>query len=787
MKNTINILDGTIFVTSDERGDISGSPENPHGFFAFDTRFLSRWVMTLDGQRLSSLSIDDLAYNAAQFFLAPSTGTTYVDAPLSVMRRRSVGRQMGEHIAIINHSGERKDLVLHIDLAADFADLFEVKDALEKRGEAYHRVEPERLVLGYKRDEFTRETHIFGGPDAQIAPGSITYNVSLEPHDEWSTEVQAVPVVPGLPGWDLASPAMAASDGATDVDQWLESAPGLKSDWRPIERIYQRSITDLAALRFDLPRSQSQKMPAAGLPWFMAPFGRDSLITSYQALPFVPSLAETTLRTLASYQGRKVDPFRDEEPGKILHELRYGELTAFEERPHSPYYGTADATTLWLILLDEYERWTGRVDVVREFEQVARAAVGWIDEFGDRDGDGYIEYERRNAETGLENQCWKDSWNSIIFADGQLAPLPRATCELQGYAYDAKMRIARLAREIWQDPAFADRLEREAKELKARFNRDFWIAERGGYFALALDGKKRQVDALTSNIGHLLWSGIVDEDKAPHVVAQLMGNRLFSGWGVRTMATDDGGYNPIGYHVGTVWPHDNSIIAMGLRRYGYNVEAARIAAGILEAATFFRDRLPEAFAGYARGLTRYPVEYPTACSPQAWATGAPLLLLTATLGMRPEGSRLHSAPVLPHGIQNLELANVPGRWGRESVGADAADTIMAALGSAASEAPASVTELFERLDNRVGSVAGRTDRTSIRFDLGEGECWRVAVDHGHLSVGRSDEDADCVIETNEETLRDLLSGHQRAQTAALSGRVKVKGDVAIAAKIGRLF
>src|SRR5437870_3554494 len=262
-------------------------------------------------------------------------------------------------------------------------------------------------------------------------------------------------------------------------------------------------------------------LPAAGLPWFMAVFGRDSLITSYQALPYTPELAETTLQVLAARQGSRVDDFRDEEPGKILHELRLGELTAFEERPHSPYYGTADATPLFLVLLDEVERWTGNVDLVRELEAEARAALAWIDDYGDRDGDGYVEYERRNTDTGLENQCWKDSWNSILFSDGTNSKLPRATCEIQGYVYDAKRRCARLARDIWNDRELADRLERDAVDLKTRFNRDFWMADRA-CFALALDGDKRQVDSRTSNIGHLLWSGIVDDDKADAVAGHLM-------------------------------------------------------------------------------------------------------------------------------------------------------------------------------------------------------------------------------------------------------------------------
>jgi len=366
---------------------------------------------------------------------------------------------------------------------------------------------------------------------------------------------------------------------------------------------------------------------------------------------------------LAAHQGKRVDDFREEEPGKILHEIRLGEMTAFEDRPQSPYYGAADSTMLFLILLEEYERWTGDRALARELEREARAAIGWIDNYGDRDKDGYVEYERRNPKTGLDNQCWKDSWDSIAFHDGTIAPTPRATCELQGYVYDAKRRTARLAREIWGDPAWADKLEREAAELKRRFNKDFWIPERG-FFALALDGKKRKVDSLTSNIGHLLWSGIAEDDKADSCVKHLMSDELFTGWGIRTMASSEGSYNPIGYHVGTVWPFDNSFVAWGLRRYGFKEEAAQIADGILEAAEFFGGRLPEAFGGYERSQTKYPVQYPTACSPQAWSTGTPLLLLRTMLGLEPHGEHLVVDPALPRGIGHLELLDIPGRWGR---------------------------------------------------------------------------------------------------------------------------
>ena len=448
-----------------------------------------------------------------------------------------------------------------------------------------------------------------------------------------------------------------------NLERWIDEAPRLECDSESLKATYRRSLVDLAALRFSPLIAGGRSLPAAGLPWFMTMFGRDSIFTSLQALPFTSELAATTLRALGDWQGVGLDDFRDEDPGRILHEMRYGELTAFEERPHSPYYGSVDATPLYVVLLDEYERWTGDRALVRELEVEARAALNWIDEYADLQGTGYVWYKRRNEKTGLENQCWKDSWDSISFRDGRLPGFPRATCELQGYAYDAKLRGARLARLVWKDPAFADRLEKEAADLKRRFNRDFWV-EDGEYFAIALDADGEQVDALASNNGHLLWSGIVDKSKAKALARHLLGPRLFSGWGVRTLAEGEGRYNPIGYHVGTVWPFDNSFIAWGLRKYGFKEEAAVIAGGILDAAQFFAGRLPEAFGGYKRAETMYPVQYPTACSPQAWSTGAPLLLLRTMLGLEPLGDHLVVDPALPSAIGHLELLDIPGRWGR---------------------------------------------------------------------------------------------------------------------------
>ena len=665
--DTVSILEGSTFVVSDRRGDVDASPTDTSGLFHMDTRFLSRWVLRVNGDRPSPLSTDDLQYFSAQFFLVPGTGTVYVDSPLSVVRKRAVGDGFHEDLTILNHSAEPKDLDVRVDVGADFADLFEVKDALKKKGQYYHKIEGNKLILGYRREKFVRETWISSSLPAHIDQRGLSFKVHLDGHGEWTTGLDVTARGAGTSD-DPTEPKYRHSDDkprpeGVNLDQWLNGAPQLTSSWMPLEQTYRRSLIDLAALRFFSLIFPDSALPAAGLPWFMAIFGRDSIITSLQALPYESELARTTLRVLGARQGTTVDDFRDEEPGRILHELRLGEMTAFEERPHSPYFGSTDATPLFLILLDEYERWTGDAELVKSLRREARAALRWIDEYGDRDRDGYVEYDRRNKETGLENQCWKDSWNSILFADGTLAPLPRATCEIQGYVYDAKIRCARLARQFWNDPALADQLEQQAADLKRRFNKDFWVDDRK-FFALALDGQKRKVDSLTSNIGHLLWSGIVDDDKAQHCVDHLMGDKLFSGWGIRTMAEGEGGYNPIGYHVGTVWPHDNSMIAWGLRRYGYREEAARVAMGILEAATFFRYRLPEAFAGYPREQTRFPVEYPTACSPQAWATGAPLALITTLLGLQPIGKKLLVDPAIPQAIGRIELLNISGPWGK---------------------------------------------------------------------------------------------------------------------------
>lgn len=634
---TVSVLEGSTFVVGDRTGDVRPGEGREHGFFSDDTRFVSRWVLHVDGAPLVVLGLDQGTHFLAQFFLAPD-GDLGEPVPYSVMRRRLLDQVWTEELTIVSHRHEASEVSVRVDVDADFADLFEVKDGLVGDRDIDWRIsDGGTLTLSYENGAFRRAVEIATSPPARLTDGALAYTLMLRPGETWSATFVVTPCS-RQPGAAFAARGVRGSIDEQraakelELERWLAQAPVLETDDDALARTYRASLTDLAALRLHPDLDLAAALPAAGLPWFMALFGRDSLITSFQALPYLPGLAATTLRVLAARQAVTRDDFQEQEPGKILHELRFGELTARGERPHSPYFGSADATPLFLVLLDEYHRWTGDDALVRDLEGAARAALFWIEDSGDIDGDGYVEYERRNVETGLLNQCWKDSWDSMQFADGRLATGPIATCEIQGYVYDARRRGARLAREVWGDPALAVRLDRQADELRERFRRDFWMPERG-YCALALDGEKRQVDALSSNIGHLLWSGLLSDEEAHATASALLGDALFSGWGVRTLSSDAGGYNPLGYHTGTVWPHENSLIAAGLARYGHDEAAARITSAILGAAPHFEHRLPEVFAGYPAAVTGVPVAFPTASRPQAWAAGAPLLLLTTLLGL----------------------------------------------------------------------------------------------------------------------------------------------------------
>ena len=653
----IIVLAGPTFMVSDARGDVSTEVEQPEGLFHHDMRHLSQWAVRVNGRSLEAMAAEEIGSDRAVIYLQEPTGSVYSNPTLSIVRRRHVDGSLHESLEVSNHDVEQVRVSLSLAFAADFADIFEVKDHLGKAGSYYQDLGHEHVTLGYRREGYRRETTVYAGPGFYTRE-SVEFQLVLDPGQTWRREIE-VNVDAG------GSPVPPRPIEVPSVEEWLAEAPELETDSEELRHLYRQSLVDLAALQFHPDTERTGPVPAAGLPWFMALFGRDSLITSFQALPYAPGLARGTLLALAACQASDFDDFRDAEPGKILHELRHGELVHFRQRPHSPYYGSVDSTPLFLVLLDEYERWTGDVETVRELEPHARAAIRWLEEYADLDGDGFIEYATRNPQTGLVNQGWKDSWNAIIHPDGRIATRPHAVCEVQGYAYDARRRAARLARDLWDDQPLASRLEQDAAELRRRFEEAFWLPT-DGFYALALDAAKEPVRTLASNMGHLLWSGIVPEDHVDQVAAHLLGDQMFSGWGVRTLAAGQASFNPMEYHNGTVWPHDNALIAAGLVRYGRREEAARIARGLLDAGPHVAHRLPEALVGAHRDDVAIPVPYPSACSPQAWAAGTTLMLITAVLGLDIGAGRLLTAPHLPDRVGRVELRGVPTRFGRLS-------------------------------------------------------------------------------------------------------------------------
>ncbi|HEY7281921.1 MAG TPA: glycogen debranching N-terminal domain-containing protein [Actinomycetota bacterium] len=654
----VQILRGSTFMLSDPHGDVAGGSLG--GLFHEDTRFLSRFTLTVNGARPSLLSSGAGDYDSAAFFLTNTDQDGIPGRSMSIQRFRFVGDGLTEVISVTGHVTVPLALELRLSCAADFADLFEVKrEDFRKLGtfRSDHDAMSGVLVFEYRHDTFTAACRVHSSEPAVIEGDDLVFHVRLEPRQTWKTRIQVAVRMGTREFAPLDEMERAASmaliqwrEGSPDLRRWRSEVPTVQTGWDLFDLAYRTSIADLAALRLQAEvEGNDYSLPAAGLPWFMAIFGRDTIVTSYQSLLIGPDLAKGALRALAALQGAEVNDFKDEEPGKILHEIRFGELTVLGEMPHRPYYGTSDATPLWLILLHEYWRVTGDAETVAALRGNAMRALEWIDRYGDRDGDGYVEYATRSAR-GLLNQGWKDSSNSVAFSNGEPAAPPIACCEIQGYAYDARVRTAELAERVWGEPDLATRLRAEAAALFDRFNADYWIDARGGYYAEALAGEpgsKRVVDSMTSNMGHLLWSGIVPPDRAALVVRQLFGDAMFSGWGVRTMSAADAAYNPVMYHNGTVWPHDNSLISAGLARYGYRREANRIAQSMVEAAGYSAYRLPEVFAGYPRAESGFPVRYPTASSPQAWATAAPFLWLRLILGAEPADGTLHVDPLVP--------------------------------------------------------------------------------------------------------------------------------------------
>ncbi len=510
-ERTLSVLDGSTFVVGDRLGDVQAG-DLAHGFFSDDTRFVSRWTLSVDGAPLVLLGLDQDAHFAVRFFLAPRMGPDE-QAPCSVIRRRCIDRVWLEEIMVINHRHERRPIRVTLDVDTDFADLFEVKaDAVGRRDITWES-DDTSLTLAYRRGSFERSVSIASSRPAEVTRNGLAFDLVLDHDEQWAVTLRVTPRS-AQPGRTFVPRARSGSlDGverakATELEEWLADVPAIQAQDASLARTYRASLTDLAALRLQPDLDDPGTLPAAGLPWFMALFGRDSLITSFQALPYLPTLAASTLRVLAARQAVERDDFHEREPGKILHELRHGELTATGVQPHSPYYGSADATPLFLVLLDEYHRWTADDALVRALEPNARAALAWIADSGDLDGDGYVEYSRRNEATGLINQCWKDSWDSIRFADGTIASGPIATCEIQGYVFDAHRRSARLARDVWGDPALAERLELLAAGLRGRFHQDFWLP---GARLPRPGARRRQAPGRRADLQHrpsaLVWPG----------------------------------------------------------------------------------------------------------------------------------------------------------------------------------------------------------------------------------------------------------------------------------------
>jgi glycogen debranching enzyme len=659
----LRILEGSTFCICDELGDFTADVT---GFFSDDTRFVSRLNLTVNDKRPLLLSSGRIEYFSAAFFMRNPLAGGLEQDELSIRRERFVGHDgMQDAFVVQNASMRRVEFELAIEVGSDFADIFAVKDhdfALGDplRADPLPPLQPARWDGDRKQfvlsdgGDLALQTQVIFSQDGRVEDSTVRFALALEPRERWELSLEVFPLTDG----DEVTPRFAERRFGEEVGRvrdslaaWQLRVPQLRTSWDALDRGFSQAVSDLASLRMRSGNAGIGKLPAAGVPWFMTVFGRDTIITCLQTLLFGPELARTALEVLADLQATSDDGTIDAEPGKIVHEVRHGKAA---RRWHERYYGTVDATPLYLILLSEVWRWTDDFALMRDLKGPALAALEWIDRYGDRDGDGFVEYERRN-EDGLENQSWKDSGDSQRFHDGSLAQAPIAPVEVQGYVYDAKRRIADLAREVWRDRELATRLEREAEELRKRFDTAFWISERDGYYALALDGEKRQVDALCSNIGHLLWSGIVRPDRVDAVVDRLMGEELWSGWGVRTMSTADAGYNPLSYHNGTVWPHDNSLIAQGLARYARWPEAQRIVQRMLMAGRHFQYQLPEVFAGMRRSETPFPIAYPTAARPQAWAAGTPVLLLQVLLGLQPDRRRHALESVAP-----LELPSWAG-------------------------------------------------------------------------------------------------------------------------------
>ncbi|MHB8341322.1 MAG: amylo-alpha-1,6-glucosidase [Mycobacteriales bacterium] len=651
----VTLVEGVTFCICGRSGDIRAGAEQ--GLFFRDTRFVSRLVLEVDGATLEPLSTSSSAPYAATFVTRRPPRAGVADSTMLVLRRRYVGNGMLEEIVLRNLGREPAGVSLSLTVEADFADLFEVK---ESRVRAREGIERSVLVGGlraiYRRGAESRGVTVTaeGAPVAQ--EDRLLWQVVVPPGGEWVTSVQVVPSMDGVdvPALYRAGQPVEASQPAAQLAAWMRETPAVQTRDERVAAMLDTAAEDLGALRIFDPEHPDRAVVAAGVPWFMTLFGRDALLTSWMLLPLDTSLALGTLQTLAGMQGQRVDPLSEEQPGRILHEVRSGLGTPLALGAGNVYYGSIDATPLFVMLLGELRRWGLAPAEVDALLPHADRALEWIEQYGDRDGDGFVEYQRA-TDKGLVNQGWKDSFDAIVFAGGSLAEPPIALAEVQGYVYAAYLARAHFARER-ADQGAARHWGAKAAALKKHFNEAFWLADRG-YYALALDRDKRPVDSLASNMGHCLWTGIVDESKAASVARHLMSPEMFTDFGVRTLASSMGAYNPMSYHNGSVWPHDNGIVAAGLMRYGFVAEAQRIALAMVDAAAAFGARLPELFCGFDRGEFAAPVPYPTSCSPQAWAAATPLHLLRTLLRFDPwvPFGRVWCSPAIPERLLPLRI------------------------------------------------------------------------------------------------------------------------------------
>jgi glycogen debranching enzyme len=661
------------------------------GFFARDTRFVSGWGMRINGRRPLLLNSSPVEAHSARFeftnaLLRDERGEIEARS-LSIRLDRTLSGGVHEDLGIVNHGRRPVRLTVEVELTSDFADIFDVKSGqLVRRGSIDSRWFPSRRELRtrYVNGSFARALVVVVGRTGSaphFANGRLGFVASVEPKGEWHVCLRWLPVMGGTGPRPETLPCHALRDGVGGREPGERRHARLVAGDPDLVRTWDQSISDLEALRLeDLSIGEGVVIPAAGVPWFLTLFGRDSLIVSMQAMAGFPEFARGALHRLSQLQAERDDPERDMEPGKIAHEIRHGEVAELDILPFQPYYGTHDASTLFITTLARLHDWTAEAGLLERFLPNATAAMRWADEWGDRDGDGLQEYATR-SQHGYYNQGWKDAGDAVPHADGALAPLPIALCELQGYLHEAKLRLAGML-ELCDRPEDAERLRDEARRIHERVNDAFWWESEGTYY-LGLDGEKQPIRSVASNAGHLLASGIVPPDRARRVASRLLQEDLWSGWGIRTLSSEHVAYNPFSYHTGSVWPHDNAIIAAGFRRYGLDAEAATVARGIFDAAArFLGHRLPELFAGLTRETGSFPVQYLGANVPQAWAAGAVVQLVLVLAGIEArsaaDANRLHIDPALPDWLPRLEIHGLRAGSGRFSVALDGSDVTVLA-------------------------------------------------------------------------------------------------------------